>query len=891
MLSTQKFMGNRLAGLLVLPFLLVSAAASAQSTTGAYGNTGQDNGCSSAASANDPACQQNSNESNPDMRTRGNQSIPSTGSLPSNMQENQGVYVDSAGQVHQYSSRQNNTGQYPSGNLNPDLQQAPDPITDFQRMVSLTTGQIVPIYGRQLFRGVPSTFAPVDQTPVTPDYVIGPGDEILIRVWGPVVFNDRLTVDRSGSIYVPKVGSIHVSGIPFSDLDKHLRTEMGRIFRNFDLNVNMGQLRSIQVFVLGQAKRPGSYTLSSLSTLVNALFASGGPSVQGSMRSIQLKRDGKLVSDLDLYALLNKGDKSQDVKLLPGDVIFIPPVGSQVAMIGAVRIPAIYEIKSETTLGDVIGLAGGLSSVASDAHVALERIEEHNSREAMQISLDAVGKSTQLRDGDVLRVFSISPRFEKTVTVRGNLANPGRFAWHAGLRLNDVIPDRESLLTNNYWRNHNRLGLPSRMFFEPLPRVPVPIPNSNQQGLPQPNATPVQSQFATALQQNQDSTQMPSNLEPRYEQPDNTQVPIPDNVNQRNSLAADQEGSRGSLASQQNRIVTGSAAAATDSIQIRMPAPEIDWSYAVIERLDPVTLRNSLLPFNLGALVLDHDASQNLELQAGDVVTIFSQGDIRVPLSQQTKFVKLEGEIASGGTYSVRPGETLRQLVERAGGLAPNAYLFGSEFTRESARVLQQQRLDEYVDSLAIDMQRQGTNKIASAVSQQDATATTAVLSGQREMIARLRQIRATGRIVIEINPDATGLDTIPELTLEDGDTFTVPSKPATVNVVGAVYDQNSFLFAPSRRIEDYLHLAGGPNRDADSKHAFLIRADGSVFSRETANTFWGNNFEKAGVNPGDTIIVPEKLFKPSALKGFLEWSQVFSQLALGAASIALLAQ
>jgi protein involved in polysaccharide export with SLBB domain len=884
----QNFMGNRLACLLVLQFLWVSSAVSAQSTTESYGSAGQDNGCSSAAAANDPACQQNSNESNSNMRGRGSQSIPSTGSLPSNMQENQGVYVDSAGQVHQVYPRQN-AGQYFPGNLNPDLQ-PPDPITDFQRMVSLATGQTVPIYGRQLFRGVPSTFAPVDQTPVTPDYVIGPGDEILVRVWGPVVFNDRLTVDRSGSIYIPKVGSIHVSGIPFSELDKHLRTEMGRVFRNFDLNVNMGQLRSIQVFVLGQAKRPGSYTLSSLSTLVNALFASGGPSVQGSMRSIQLKRDGKLISDLDLYALLNKGDKSQDAKLLPGDVIFIPPVGSQVAMVGAVRIPAIYEIKSGTTLEDVLSLAGGLSSVASDAHVALERIEEHNSREAMQISLDAAGKSTQLRDGDVLRVFSISPRFEKTVTVRGNLANPGRFAWHAGIKLSDVIPDRESLLTNNYWRNHNRLGLPSRMFFEPLPRMTGTMSSSNQQGLPQSNANSGQSQFGTAPQ-NQESAQVQSVLEPRYDQPDNTQVPTPENVNQRNGLAAEQEGSRGSLASQQNRIVTGSAAVATDNIQVRMPAPEIDWSYAVIERLDPVTLRNSLLPFNLGALVLDHDASQNLELQAGDVVTIFSQGDIRVPLNQQTKFVKLEGEIASGGTYSVRPGETLRQLVTRAGGLAPNAYLFGSEFTRESARVLQQQRLDEYVDSLAIDVQRQGTNKIASAISSQDATATTAVLSGQREMIARLRQIRATGRIVIEINPDATGLDTIPDLALEDGDTFVVPTKPATINVVGAVYDQNSFLFAPSRSIGEYLHLAGGPNRDADSKHAFLIRADGSVLSRETANTFWGNTFEKAVVNPGDTIVVPEKLFKPSALKGFLEWSQVFSQLALGAASIAVLAQ
>ena len=391
------------------------------------------------------------------------------------------LYVDSAGQLRPANPNQNYPYQnYPYQNnpynpLYPGYQnlnygyQQPDPITDFQRLVSLSLGQIIPIYGRQLFRGVPTTFAPVDQTPVTPDYVVGPGDELLIRIWGQVSFNTRLTVDRSGSIYVPKVGSVHVSGIPFSELDKRLRSEIGRVYRNFDLNVNLGQLRSIQVFVLGQAKRPGSYTVSSLSSLVNALFASGGPSVQGSLRTIQLKRGGKVVSDFDLYDLLLRGDKSQDPSLLPGDVIYIPPVGPQVAMAGAVRIPAIYELKGETTLEQVIQLAGGMSSVASDARVSLERIQEHRFREAMQVTLDAAGKATVIHDGDVLRVFAITPRFEKTVTLRGNLANPGRFAWHEGLRLSDIIPDRASLLTNNYWRNRNQLGLPDRMFFEPLP--------------------------------------------------------------------------------------------------------------------------------------------------------------------------------------------------------------------------------------------------------------------------------------------------------------------------------------------------------------------------------------------------------------------------------------
>ncbi len=898
-------MGNRLARIFAVP-LLIAGSLAAQTTQGYPTGNGQDTGCTGAYGASDPNCQQNGQNS-AGYGTYGNTGSNSQSQAPQSDVE----YVDSAGQLRQANPNnpnQNNPNQINQNNpanQNPNLlpPQPADPITDFQRLVSLSLGQPIQIYGRQLFRGVPSTFAPLDQTPVTPDYVIGPGDELLIRVWGQVVFNDRLTVDRSGAIYIPKVGSIHVSGIPFSGLDKQLRTEIGRVYRNFDLNVNLGQLRSIQVFIVGQARHPGSYTLSSLSSLVNALFASGGPSVQGSMRKIQLKRGGKVISDFDLYDLLLRGDKSQDPQLLPGDVIFIPPVGPQVAMAGAVRNPAIYELRGETTLEQVIELAGGLSSVASDARVSLERIEEHRFREAMQVTMDAAGKATRVRDGDVLRVFSITPRFEKTVTLRGNLANPGRFAWHEGIKLSDIIPDRESLLTNNYWRNRNQLGLPDRMFFEPLPvRRPMqtfPPPLRTDQGVNQPSGTG----NTINPYPNTNPNPIDPNMDPRYvdqmQQQQQQQQGLAPGVasemsTQRNGrVTAEQEASGGSIASQQSRITTGNSLASStaNKITVTLPAPEIDWSYAVIERLDTATLKTSLVPFRLGALVMDHDASQDLVLQAGDVVTIFSQADIRVPLEEQTKFVKLEGEIASAGTYSVKKGENLRQLIQRAGGFTQNAYLFGSEFNRESTRVLQQQRLDEYVNSLAIDLQREGTGKISSAATPADAAAISGVMEGQKEMIARLRLIRATGRIVIEINPDAKALDSIPEISLEDGDSFTVPSVPASVNVVGAVYDQNSFLFTPGRRVEDYLKLSGGPKRNADDSHAFVIRADGSVFSREIANArFNSKNFQHSQLNPGDTIVVPEKLFKPAIMRGFIEWSQVFSQLALGAATIAILA-
>jgi len=778
--------------------------------------------------------------------------------------------------------------------------QPPEPLTEFQKLIAATTEQVLPIFGQDLFRGVPSPFAPVDQLPVTADYVLGPGDELRVRAWGQLNVSDDLTVDRSGDVYIPQVGRVHVAGLPFSDLSPHIRSAIGRVYRNFDLTVDLGQLRSIQIFVVGQARRPGAYTVSSLSTLVNALFASGGPSIQGTMRDIQLKREGAVLSHFDLYDLLLRGDKSKDVRLLPGDVIFIPAVGGQVALTGSVRRPAIYELKtgelktgelktgelktgelnsaSSNSIQQALDAAGGLSAIASGSRVSIERIEGRQTREAIEVPLDAAGLATAVRDGDWIRVLSIVPAFEKTVTLRGNLANPGRFAWHPGMKLSDLIPDRPSLLTRNYWWRRAELGLPGAEF-EPLDgRIPTGQPTG-------PAYLSAASSPATEnpglLNQQQPAPQDRSagNSGPSKGMPQSAQMP----------QSAETETSGGTLAGQQGNILTQNVAAAWEKTDISLSAPEIDWAYAAIERMNPDTLKTSLLSFNLGKLVIDHDPTQDLPLQPGDVVTIFSQADIKVPVEQQTKFVRLEGEFIGAGVYSVAPGETLRQLVQRAGGFSPDAYLFGSEFTRESTRVFQQQRLDEYVQSLELQFQR-STIKLAAASSAQEAgpSPNSANLS-QQGLLSRLHQLRATGRIVLDVKPASVGVESIPDLALQDGDRFVVPSRPATVNVVGSVYDQNSFIFRVDGRVGDYLRLAGGPNREADKRHIFIIRADGSVSSRESANGLWGNNFEAIRLNPGDSIIVPEKIVGPSFVKNFINWSQVFSQLALGAAAINVL--
>jgi len=778
----------------------------------------------------------------------------------------------------------------------------PEPLTEFQKFVASTSGQILPIYGANLFSSVPSTFAPLDLTPVPPDYVVGPGDELRIRVWGQVSIQTNVRVDRSGEIFIPQIGPVHVAGMSFSALSEHLRGAVGRVYRNFQLTVDVGQIRAIQVYVSGEARRPGVYTVSSLSTLVDALFASGGPSVQGSMRHVQLRRGSAVVADFDLYDLLLKGDKSKDVKLQSGDVIFIPPVGSQAAVTGSVRNSAIYELRTDEQLAELLSNAGGLDSVASKARISIERIDDHRERSAMEVAYDPSGLATPVADGDLVRVYAIAPLYRKTISLRGNTANPGRFAWHQGMRVSELIPEKDSLITRNYWWRRVQLGLPAPEFEpvagfatrrQPVENHAITLKTFNpeaRRGSKQYRSQQDQSgldQSESGLDQSQ------SGLDQSQSGLDQSQSGLDQNqsgLDQNQDISQRQRSDNSPLAAQQ----LASSASIPDSAQrtqVKVLAPEIDWSYAVIERLDSETLKTTLLPFDLGRLVLQHDASQDIELQAGDVVSIFSEADIHVPIAQQTKLVTLAGEFVHAGVYSVQPGETFNHLVERAGGFTPDAYLYGSMFTRKSTRAVQQARIDEYVRNLSMTMQRGNlAASSSSASSAQDMASATASESSERSLLTSLQLVRATGRIVLKFTPESRGMSNLPDIALEDGDNFTVPSVPATVNVVGAVYDQNSFLYAQRQRAGAYLQLAGGPDRDADWHHEFIIRADGEVVSRVKSKTIWGGgDFNNLHMNPGDTIVVPEKTFRPSALRGIIDWSQMFSQFALGAAALSIL--
>ena len=552
------------------------------------------------------------------------------------------------------------------------LEALPEPqLSEFQQLVLATTGQRLPIFGQSLFGGVPSTFAPVDNVPVGPGYILGPGDELELQLTGQVNEQFSLTVDRTGAIQIPGLGAVHVAGLSYGRLPDFLNQQLGRIYRNFDLNVNLGSLRTIQVFVVGQARRPGSFSISSLSTLLNALFASGGPAPDGSVRDIQVRRGNQTIEHFDLYDLLLRGDKSHDLSLANGDVIFIPVAGPQVAVIGSVITSAVYELKGATTVAEVLNLAGGPSAVAAPGSVRLERIFEHASRSIEDISQSAAS-TTALQNGDIVSVSSILDRFRDAVTLRGNVANPGRYVWHPGMRISDLLPNREALITRNYWRKRNQLGQAVQDY------LPGGLAPTQTEGALQVRGGGTAGQTSTAPE----SSQRP------YTAPPAQTASSPAGTNQRSSTPATTEAGGTSVAV----ALAGSNSVFEARNDVILSAPDIDWSYAVIERQDSKTLNTSLIPFNLGRIVLDGDASQNLELLPGDVITIFSKADLRVPANQQTRFVRLEGEFNSSGVYSVLPGETLRGLLRRAGGFTSDAYLYASEFTRESTRRVETQR-------------------------------------------------------------------------------------------------------------------------------------------------------------------------------------------------------
>ncbi len=543
---------------------------------------------------------------------------------------------------------------------------APPPYVpgEFERFVQKQGGTEVRRLGAELVSGDYDTRG-ADLSPLVPaEYVIAPGDEVLVTLWGSVDADLRLMVDRAGRITVPRVGTIQVSGVRQSDLADVVSRRVAQVFKNFQISVSLGQLRGLRVFVTGFVVRPGAYTVSSLSTVVSALMRSGGPAAAGSFRNVELRRGGQLVTTFDLYDLLLKGDRSSDRIVQAGDVIHVGAVGVQVGVIGSVNKPAVMELKPGETVADALQMAGGFSAIADRSRVAVERLAERSATRVAQLE---------------------------------------------------------------------------------LPR----------------------------------------------------------------------------------------------------------------------------------------DASQTLS--HGDLLRAFSAVEVTLPSQKQSKRVRIEGEVQRPGDYVLPEGSTIADALRAAGGFSPNAFIFGTEFNRESVRVTQQDNYERALRDLETDFARNSTTQ--RVVTAEDANTATSRAAATSRLIERLRAVKPAGRVVLQLQPDSTEL---PALPLEDSDRLYIPSRSTTVGVFGSVFNAASYLFEDGRNLGDYLRLAGGPTKGADQGSLFVIRANGQVVSDRQSSSWFssGDGVERMRAVAGDTVFVPEELNKTTFLQYAKDWTQLLFQLGVGAAGI-----
>ena len=723
-----------------------------------------------------------------------------------------------------------------------------DPLkpNDFQQFILQTTGQRLPLFGYQFFENINASqaqavgamqstnaFAPAEGTAVSPDYPLGVGDQLIIRAWGSIDVDVRVAIDRNGQVIIPKVGAVSMAGVKVSQSEAVIKQALAKNYKGFEVNVTLGQLRAITVYVVGQARRPGSYTISSMSTLSSGLFASGGPNANGSVRRVQLKRAGQVITEFDLYGFLSQGQTAGDVRLIDGDVIFIPPAAGYIALQGAVNSQAVYELKSAgEKLDQLIAVAGGLPVTTDPRKVSLERLTPHlpQPRSIQIVSLQATGEQglqTALQNGDLLTFYSITPDMANAVTLRGQVAQASRMPWKPGMRVSDLIPNKESLISPSSVRKQNE------SLFDANRRARTARERTSES-------------FDSTLWPQQPKLQEPKTL-----------------------ALADQIG---------------------ESLE------EVNLDYATVERFNRKDLSSELIAFNLGKVLANPQDKENIQLQAGDVVTVFSADDVRIPQAKRRVIVRLEGEVQRPGIYQVAPNETLSELLLKAGGLTQNAYLFGSGFYREEVRKQQTDNLDKLIrrleaesaSSLAQVAQSAGAAADSNIVQAKLAAATAA----QKQSLERLRTVKAEGRISLSLPPSLRmSLNELPRLGLQNADKFYIPARPDFVYVFGSVNSESALLFKAGLSVSDYISLAG-MNSGADKDGVILVRADGSAM---TPQSFWRNEVLSVEVLPGDTIVLPEKQDRETTwsavFRNTKDITQILYQLGLGAAAIKTLRQ
>ena len=717
-------------------------------------------------------------------------------------------------------------------------------------------------FGYDLFKSSPSTFAPFTDVPVPSDYIVGPGDQLNIQLFGSQNRTLRLTVGRDGRISFPELGPLNVSGRPFAQVAADIERRVQRQIIGVRASVGMGDTRSIRVFVMGEANRPGSYTVSGLATITSALYSTGGIKPIGSLRDIQLKRNGAVVRRIDLYDLLLRGDTSDDAQLQPGDVIFIPPVASTVAVDGEVNRPAIYELRGETTVAQLVQLAGGLTSQADSSRAALVRVNEARARVVIDVSLDASSPSELVRNGDSLRVLRLRPTLDSGVVLEGHVYRAGVSAWHEGLRLADVIPSIDELR-------------PNADIHYVLIRRELP---------PDRRITAVSADLAAAIQD-------PASLANVLLQP-RDRIMVFDTESGRRELITPlldelRRQSRIENPSELVRVDGRVKARGEYPLEPDMRVSDLlraggglqDAAYGAKAeltryRLTGETRETELFEVDLAA-ILKGDKTADLLLHPFDVLNVKE-----VPEWSEQEEITLVGEVKFPGNYPIHRGETLRSVIDRAGGLTPLAFPQGSVFTRIELMEREQQQ----IDNLAVRLQSDLAAAALQASAANQASAGQALAVGQ-SLLNQLKVAKPIGRLVIDLDGMlASRSEAENDLVLRNGDRLVIPKQKQEVTVIGEVQTTTSHFYRENLTRDDYISLSGGLTLKADKARIYVVRADGSVVSSE--NRGWFRRSGQVAIKPGDTIVAPLDTERMPALPLWQAVTGILYNLAIAAAAV-----
>lgn len=718
-------------------------------------------------------------------------------------------------------------------------------------------------FGYDLFDNSINSFLPALNTPVPADYVVGPGDVLLVQLYGTRSEFLNLAVSRDGYLNFPQIGPIEVGGRRYSEVKADVENRVARQMIGEHANVSMGETRTITVFVLGDAKYPGSYTLSGLATVTTALFAAGGVQKTGSLRKIEVKRQGETVRTLDLYDLLMGGNSAGDIKLQPGDVVLVPPVGATASLDGEVLRPAIYELKGEQTVADLVKMGGGLTPFANRESASLVRIDAKQQRIVLDVDpSDPQAATLTLRNGDALRITRLQPRLDSGVTLQGYVYQPRYFAWHPGLRLSEIIPTVDALKPDADQRYLLiRRELPPDRHIAVLSAdldAALAAPGSAGDVLLMPRDTVTAFDLETSRQYVIEPLLEELRVQENLAQP--TEIV---HIDGRVKVPGDYPLELGMRVSDLVRAGGGLESSAYSG--------RAELSRYTVESNGQ--RRTEVMAIDLNA-VSRGDPAANLVLRPFDHLSVKEVSG----WTEQAQ-VNLAGEVRFPGTYIIKRGETLRSVIERAGGLTDLAFPQGAVFTRMELKRQEQEQLDRLAERMKTDIAEMALMGTRAGLAGSEAA-----ISIGSSLLSQLQAAKAVGRLVINLEAAIHARPgSSDDIVLRDGDQLVVPKQRQEVMVLGEVQDATSHLYHPGLTRDDYINESGGMTRQADKGHIYVVRADGSVV---TGNSGWFRSGESVRIRAGDAIVVPLDTVKLPALTLWQQSTAILYNLAIAVAAV-----